>query len=266
MSEYVKPEIGKNSFTCSSCGTLCKHDWFVEALLRASYHNEVINSISSLEQREKLEEEYVNSGKAVTSAYAQMSNRMSLPTYRDDFSDHTNALDTLGAKKKFYSFSKCQNCNHLLFWLNRDIIYPSPRYGKEPSTFMPEEVADLYNQARGVYHTSRIAALFLLRLAVEKLCKKLLKKEDTKAKMFSLIVELKKKETLPENVINFLDSYRSMGDIAVHEGLDVTEELEISPDLLFSTIDYIVTKTFEELDNEAKFFKGIEKNNERFNK
>jgi hypothetical protein len=267
LSKYVSPEIGQTRFTCPNCSTLCRHDWFLDAILRTSIAKEVEDRISLLEEQERLVDkkrlEGGIRGKALTSIYDPKL--MPQTVYRGgDYSQHTNVLDILGAKKKIYSFSVCQECNNILFWLNRDIIYPAPKYGQEPSTFMPEDVADLYNQARGVYHTSRISALFLLRLAVEKLCKKLLNKEETKAKLFALINELRKKDSLPENVINILDSYRSIGDIAVHEGLDVTEELEINPDVLFRTIDYIVVKTFEELDIEDKFFKGIEKNKERF--
>jgi hypothetical protein len=269
MSKYVKPEIGLGSFTCPNCGTLCKHDWFMDALLKTSSSKEVVDRIESNEQQEVLARKSGRQDftrKSVVFVNDPRINRMSLPVHEMDFSGYTNMLDILGGKEKVYSFSQCQDCNNILFWLNRDIIYPSPKYGKGPSPLMPEDVADLYNQARGVYHTSRISALFLLRLAVEKLCKRLLNKEDTKARLSNLISELKNKKFLPDNVINFLDSYRSMGDIAVHEGLDVTKKLEISPDLLFSTIDYIVAKTFEELDTEAKFLRGIEKNNERFKK
>ncbi len=107
--------------------------------------------------------------------------------------------------------STCDACKQKTIWMGDKMVYPQFLI-VEPNPDMPSCVLSLYNEAGEICSKSPRAACALLRLAIEKLCNELVRKEDTIDKNIAKLV----KEGLPQKIQQALDLVRVIGNKAVH--------------------------------------------------
>lgn len=118
------------------------------------------------------------------------------------------------------------------------MIYPVSSTIEEPNQDMPEEVKDLYNEARSVFKLSPKAGAALLRLGLQKLCKYLGGKGENINEDIGWLV----KQGLPPKIQEAFDSIRVIGNNGVHPGeinLDENKDLAAA---LFPLMNLIVEK------------------------
>lgn len=161
-------------------------------------------------------------------------------------------------------------CEKISVWLDGEMIYPVEAIAPLPSPDMPEDVTEIYNEARTISPLSPTASAALLRLALERLLPQVGAK---KAKIDIMIGELVSKG-LPKEVEKALDSLRVIGNEAVHPGtinLKVNAEVSITLfKLLNVVVDRMITQQ-KEIDDMYSLIpgtkrKGIEvRNNKAIN-
>lgn len=142
------------------------------------------------------------------------------------------------AISKRFNVVTCRACDNVQFWLGETIIYPVSSSIDEPNEDMPQEVKDLYNEARSVFELSPKAGSALLRLGLQKLCKHLGGKGENINDDIGWLV----KQGLPKNIQEALDSIRVIGNNGVHPGeinLDENKDLAAA---LFPLMNLIVEK------------------------
>lgn len=132
----------------------------------------------------------------------------------------------------------CSNCYKFLIVYNNEIIYPSMSSAPMPNEEMPENVKEIYNEAREVYNKSPKAAAALLRLSLQLLCKEL----GGEGKNINNDIKIMVKNGLPPILQKSLDILRVIGNEAVHPGtIDFNDNQEVSLSL-FNIMNFIVEK------------------------
>lgn len=137
----------------------------------------------------------------------------------------------------------CTNCKSILLWLNDEMIYPTISLAPSPNKEMPENVKEIYEEARKVYPYSKKSSSALLRLALQLLCKELGKSGDNINNDIKSLV----KDGLSPIIQKSLDIIRVTGNESVHPGvIDFTDEDNDIAFSLFSIMNLIVEKMIVE--------------------
>ncbi len=132
--------------------------------------------------------------------------------------------------------STCAACGNYHLWLKDKMIVPTASNVPMPNNDMPEEVKEVYLEARDVLPYSAKASAALLRLAVQKLCIEL----GCEGKNINEDIGKLVKQGLPIKIQQALDAIRVIGNNAVHPGtIDLDDNTEMAA-LLFQFINVIV--------------------------
>ena len=117
----------------------------------------------------------------------------------------------------------CTHCGGMSVWKQTKLIYPNTGTTPLSNVDMPDDVKADYEEARTILNLSPRGAAALLRLAIQKLCIHL----GGKGKDINSDIGLLVKNGLPEKLQRALDSFRVVGNNAVHPGqLDLKDDIE----------------------------------------
>lgn len=234
-NEFVPPRYGEEGFNCPVCSAFAQQDW-QEALYN------------------RPEDEYF------------LSNELRQPNVAPIA--FSNSIGENGySTNNLYATSKCYKCDGVAFWLNGNLVYPPAFTAPLPNPDMPEDVKEIYIEARSINSLSPIASAALLRLALEKLLPQIGAKKAGIDKMIGDLVG----RGLPKEVEKALDSLRVIGNEAVHPGtIDLKDNIKIATalfKLLNVVVDRMITQQREideiySLIPESKL-KGIEERNNK---
>lgn len=147
------------------------------------------------------------------------------------------AADTNGSiQEGELSGSRCGACGRITLWHNDEIILPMVRQGEAPHVDMPDDVREIYEEARAVAPISRKSAAGLLRLALQMLVDEL---EPGKGSIDDKIGALVRKGLDPQ-IQQAMDVLRVVGNESVHPGqIDLDADHEMLP-ALFNLANVIV--------------------------
>lgn len=132
----------------------------------------------------------------------------------------------------------CRSCGKNQILLDGKRIHPHKSDIDPPRADMPQNVKELYLEARSVYKESPRASAALLRLALQMLCKELGGKGDNINADITYLVE----KGLNTEIQKAMDSIRVIGNNAVHPGEINLDEKEEAVASLFKMLNYIVEK------------------------
>lgn len=137
-----------------------------------------------------------------------------------------------------WKWSECAHCHKAALWSHHDeLIWPSQaKFGPEPNPEMPEEVRDLYEEARAVLPLSPRSSCALLRLALQVLIDTLEPGKKTINEKIRRLVS----RGLEPTAKKAMDVLRVVGNNAVHPGeIDLDDDTELVP-ALFALLNLIV--------------------------
>lgn len=120
-----------------------------------------------------------------------------------------------------YQVAFCEQCQNISLWSMTDlehgighIVYPITSNAPLPDEGMPNNVSEVYEEARQVCPYSPRSACALLRLCLQMLCKHLNKPGKNINSDIGSLVE----DGLPQRLQQILDIVRVVGNNAVHPG------------------------------------------------
>lgn len=149
--------------------------------------------------------------------------------------------------------SNCENCKFPTIWHDDRMIFPVTGGAEPPNRDLGEEIISDYEEARSIVLRSPRGAAALLRLAIQKLCKKLgCPGKDINADIQTLVIR-----GLPQKVQQALDSVRVIGNEAVHPG---SFDLKDNPETaikLFKLVNFIATKMITEPTEIDEIYGGL---------
>lgn len=141
------------------------------------------------------------------------------------------------------SICTCHSCDSYLLWMNDEIIYPLVSLAPLPNNEMPNNVKEIYEEARKVYPYSKKSSSALLRLALQLLCKELGKSGKNINNDIKSLVQ----DGLSPMIQKSLDIIRVTGNEAVHPGvIDFEDEENDIAFSLFNIMNLIVEKMIVE--------------------
>lgn len=143
---------------------------------------------------------------------------------------------------------KCDHCSKITIWLDDKMIYPSKPNVPIPNEDLDSEIKKDYNEAAEIVEKSPKAAVALLRLAIQKLCKQL---GESGENINNDIGELVKKG-LPQKIQKSLDIVRVIGNESVHPGQINLDDNKETAYKLFDLINLIANAMItqpKEIDN-----------------
>lgn len=153
---------------------------------------------------------------------------------------------------------KCQQCGFISFWIEGQLMWPLKSNVEMPLEEMPEEIKDLYNEAKNVYTMSPKSSCAILRLALQKFCNKLVGRPED-SNLDTAIKELVK-QGLPIIVQKSMDTIRVIGNEAVHPGqINIDDNKEIAM-YLFKLMNIIVEKMIIEPNKIQELYELIPEN------
>ena len=230
MSDHAHkvPAVTRTAFNCPHCDAYAEQSWFPlfavypgEAQWTPYERNANISKASQLLEKHRpknVPTEDISAGKAV------------LP---DDYGNIQR-----GKKLHNVYASRCSHCREVAVWVNDKMVYPSATLGIRPNQDLPDNIKDLFEEARQVATISPRSAAALLRLCIESLCKHL---GEDKGSLNDSIAGLVKKGLDPE-LQEMLDTVRVIGNNAVHPGKLNEDDNKERVLLLFGIVNFIAER------------------------
>jgi hypothetical protein len=151
------------------------------------------------------------------------------------------------------------DCLQYSLWKDQKMIFPNKVIAPKAHIDMPENVKEIFNEAREVMNVSPRAAAALLRVSLEKLTEVLGEKEGS---LNTRIGNLSS-QGLPQRVVNSLDIVRiTANEGGSHSGaIDLTgEDNSEAVSRLFWLVNLIVEKTITEPKEIGIMFEGLPEN------
>ena len=136
--------------------------------------------------------------------------------------------------------SACEVCDRIVVWVSSLKVYPRTLDAPLPSSDMPDQPREFYEEARLIFGDSPRAAAALLRLALEKLMESQEVPGDT---LNQQIGNLVKERKLPLSVPKSLDAVRVIGNDAIHDlgQIQLYDDSETAG-MLFGLVNFAVEK------------------------
>ena len=132
--------------------------------------------------------------------------------------------------------SHCERCYFYALWMKEKLIWPNVAGAPFPNPDMPDDVKEIYEEARSIVNASPRGAAAMLRLAIQVLMPHL---EEEGKNLNKDIGNLVKKGLLP-GVSKALDAVRVIGNESVHPGqLDLKDDRD-TVRVLFHLINTII--------------------------
>ena len=238
------PAVTESAFNCPHCDAFAHQSWFPLLAARGGGDQwtpyEQNSSISKASQRfvedrskSKLADDVLD-GKAV-------------------LEDHTNKSGLHSIHNVWVSH--CSHCSELAVWVNEKMAYPLQALGIRPNQDLPDDIKDLFEEAREVASASPRSAAALLRLCIESLCKHL---GEDKGSLDKSIAGLVKKGLDPE-LQEMLDTVRVIGNHAVHPGKLNEDDNKERGLLLFGIVNFIAERMISPGKSLTRLQEGLPK-------
>ena len=136
------------------------------------------------------------------------------------------------------SLSHCFNCKNVSFWIYDRLVYPRTGKTLPANPDLPEEIRADYDEASKILAESPRGAAALMRLAIQKLCKKLGQPGKNLNNDIAALVE----DGLDPSIQKALDTVRVIGNNAVHPGVMDLDDDRATAENLFWLLNVIVER------------------------
>ena len=235
--KQVPPSINKTAFNCPHCRAFSEQSWYSLGGLSYYTTNRVPMDYKKYNITNELKNEL---------------------TITDNF---TSGFPTLGPKSINLSpillynafVASCSHCKKLSIWVRDRLIYPERSSAPPANPDLPDDIRRDYEEASKILNLSPRGAAALLRLVIQKLCKKLGQPgTNINDDIAALVLE-----GLSQQIQQALDTVRVIGNDAVHPGrIDLRDNKETAQSL-FVFVNLIVDKMISEPKRITEAYKDL---------
>ncbi|MFM2343556.1 MAG: hypothetical protein RLZZ210_164 [Pseudomonadota bacterium] len=224
---HNNPTINSKSFNCPHCNVFTSHTYY-------SCNGNILQGIPNLSQTlvinnyeaERLGEKYSDE---ITILNCKILNGKLFITKAE------LVKNTCLHRIYNLNISECYACKEITVWVHDKIVFPKIKFEILPNEDLPDNVKELFNEAREIVHSSPRGATALLRLCVEYLCQHF---GENGKNLNDSIASLVKKGLDPK-IQKALDIVRVIGNEAVHAGeINLSDNIETAYSL-FDIINII---------------------------
>lgn len=243
MRGYEAPSINKKSFSCPVCLAHTGQDWY--KVFGEKLHGDDIPYIFDVKHISEIFERIEKRPK-VTKAEIEDTKRVLEPVQKSAQKRLPNLSASAITSYQIHEasnifFSKCHVCHETCVWVFDRIICPTSNQGISKPEDLPSEAEAVFNEAASIIDLSPRASAALLRLCIEKICKKICVEMGLyKEKMdIDSMIQALYKNGLSPNLVKALDIVRVHGNKAVHDGEIVLTDTKEDAVRLFGIVDNI---------------------------
>ena len=251
-SDYVPPSPRERAFSCPHCNAFAQQNWYDLLGLDLSSRTP---TLVTTDDAEKARQEWVNSGSNPTGLHNVASIRR-LATGRPFVGSTIGS--TIGGRANIVVnafVAHCQNCTAISIWIYDQLIWPSVSTAPLPNEDLPEDIKQLYCEARAIVDKSPRGATALLRLSIQLLCKQL----GQPGKNINTDIGNLVSKGLEPTVQMALDVVRVVGNNAVHPGqIDMSDNIEAAT-ALFGLVNHIADKMITQPQRVEKIYNALPK-------
>ncbi len=157
----------------------------------------------------------------------------------------------------------CDRCHNASIWVEgwdstECMVYPGVvSRGSLPDS-AGQDVIQCYQEAASIAQKSPRAAMALLRLALEMLCKKLLELDGQEHNLRDMANKVSEKYHLSEEVAKSMDILRITGNNAIHAGKIALED-NASLEPMFWLLTYVCEQAISKHEKAKKILEATEK-------
>lgn len=226
------PSVSRAAFACPHCGALTTQYWykvFADEIYRDRKTPSIIDQefVDGIDTHDEIDEEQKEKYKK---HFARLATGKLHISPRDNESGDCRVENL--------HVAKCFHCADVSVWVYEKMIYPNVVPGIHPNSDSPENVRQLFEEARGILNSSPKGAAALLRLCVQHLCIFLGKPgKNINDDIASLV-----SDGLNPTIQQALDVVRVVGNEAVHPGtinLDDNREIALQ---LFELVNIVTNQ------------------------
>lgn len=226
--KYTAPSTKLKAFNCAVCGALADQHWS-ELAAQGIDNLPFVKDIAVLDRAMELPPE--------TKGHEAFLQRTKRAITGEIFFSGEDSTYFYPLENLF--LSKCRSCGKLTLWRHDTILYPPTQYEIEPNEDLTDEIKADFNEARTILDLSPRGAAALLRLCIQKLCKRLgCPGKDINDDIASLVAK-----GLDPKIQKALDIVRVIGNECVHPGtMDLKDDRETAAKL-FQLVNRIAYDT-----------------------
>ena len=267
---HKMPAVTKTAFNCPHCDAYAEQSWFPLAAYRpGKAHWTPYERNSNIPKAHQFIEKRV-----IPRSHLADYDSSAMHEFTKKFSQEDKFKEDVLAKKAVLSLSfgpleknlqsraiyniyvsRCSHCRELAVWVNEKMAYPPETLGVRPNQDLPDDIKNLFDEARQIATASPRSAAALLRLCIERLCKHLGTKGENLSEDISNLV----KQGLTPELQKMLDSVRVIGNHAVHPGKLDEDDSKERVLALFEIVNLIAERMISEPQKINKIYGSLPK-------
>ena len=242
-SHHVSPELAKDGFNCPHCQAYAHQTWYQTEAFQLRDTDGVPDAYGALKRSQHLPP----SSKSLHSATSTGN-----PTL-DSLTNLALAIAPKTVVSTHLLISKCEKCEEIAVWIHGCLLWPGSGIAPPPNPDLPPDVADDYWEASAIVHESPRGAAALLRLAIEKLCRRLVSPDEKLNECIGALVA----RGLDPQIQQALDYVRVIGNNAVHPGkIDLKDDADTAA-TLFSVVNLVADQMITKPKNMKEMFDAL---------
>lgn len=269
MQNKPIPKYDRNDFICPNCNTLSHNTHIKFQILARNYdcdfeENILLFSLDSSKPYEYSFEKFENNfwNNILVNHKKKKANKMS-----EEQKIMANLLYAPYIPYIEITLKICNNCGNKLLWEN-DANIDKHRLSNqnlinfeidEPNEYMPNDLKEIYNEARSISNLSPRSASALLRYLLEQLFIRKFSTLKTKS-LSEMLDDSTLKSELGNSLIKVGDSIRQIANKSIHTSEIDINELTNNINLFFEWINSITNVLFQNYEEIAKQSEEIRKN------
>ena len=251
--KVVTPSASKTAFNCPYCGVYAKQEWWLCGGAREAGKNLAPGMIKSWPGPRPSDRHFRET---------LAMNKKGVRPRIDTGETRVLVCDKAPLKTEIWQrdlnnvyASSCAHCSEAALWVGERMVFPENQGVERPHPNMPKEVRRVFEEARSVSPFSPRAAMALLRLCVEMLCRHLGEDSDNLNDAIGSLV----RKGVSREVQKLMDVVRVTGNDAVHPGKIDDGDDAPSAESLFRAINFIVEQMMRQPKEIDRLFSGLPK-------
>lgn len=247
MPENLSPAFGSRRFNCPHCHALAHQSWY-------SVFADTLNKPPERYDFYRLREIYNNQPTEDIPKNVMAWLKMMIEEKPFILRNDSNYTDL---ELHLFHISKCYSCEDFAIWRLGRMVSPTFVLEVEPNPDMPADAAADFREAAEIFSASPRGAAALLRLALQRILKRLGQPGENINRDIGALVAA----GLPLSVQQALDVVRVIGNNAVHPGqIDINDNRDVALKL-FTLLNIIVEQMITHPKQISKLFGQLPKNN-----
>ena len=245
---HAPPSLRKRAFSCPRCHAFAQQHWYESLGKPLNARTPQLITERDVDRARQAWEKDTSKINAFHTLQSCKRSATGVPHVAQTVQHTAHIIDNV-------FLAKCQNCEGISIWIYDKLTWPRKSSAPPPNDDLPDDVRELYDEARNIVEDSSRGATALLRLSIQILCKHLGQPGKNVNKDIATLVT----DGLEPTVQKALDAVRVVGNNAVHPGqIDMRDNTEVATSL-FALINVIADRMITQPKRVEEVYQALPK-------